>query len=272
MTIEEALKIVPENYSVHGDVATALRVLQGALRAAEGQVVAMREAAARVADRQAKVSRAYAAAPGQRDQQGWLDTAEAEEEIAEMIRALPAPAARTYEDGVRACLDAVRGVSVEGFLGSPEGVAALMQDRCERAVAERMPDSPAPAVAPVANDRCRMLVGPNRDRCTKPECHASECAWVGADASAWREDVAPVVAPKPGPATFAQSECMRCGSRAPGMHDCTPVAFDAEAALVAAREAARTGLDRNPTVEARQIAHLLHRMLSDALAAGRGAR
>lgn len=54
--------------------------------------------------------------------------------------------------------------------------------------------------------------------------------------------------------------------------DSTSKQFDAEAALVAAREAARTGLDRNPTVEARQIAHLLHRMLSDALAAGRGAR
>lgn len=69
---------------------------------------------------------------------------------------------------------------------------------------------------------------------------------------------APVAALKPGPTKI--------------VNEVGRVPFDAEAALVAAREAARTGIDRNPTVEARQIAHLLHRMLSDAIAAGRGAR
>jgi len=76
--------------------------------------------------------------------------------------------------------------------------------------------------------------------------------------------VSPVAAPKPGPKTHAQSECLRCGNRTPGMHDCKPP-FDAEAALVAMREALR----HHAYSESASVADL-HLMLDKALAAGRG--
>lgn len=137
MTPEEAKKRADELRDVGDRDAVALRTLADALREAQAAVVQMREDAAKIAD-------------GVLDGPLPAGAFAIAVRISKAIRSLPAPAARTYDDGVRAALNAVRGVSVEGFLGSPDGVAALMQDRCEKAVAERMPYSPAPAVAPVA--------------------------------------------------------------------------------------------------------------------------
>ena len=185
MTTEEALKIA--NAPMGGHLITvsheALRVLADALRESQAQTVQMREDAARVAEKAQRLR--------------GRDCCEPEERIAKEIRALPAPAARTYDDGVRDAAKAIRERSVQEF-----GRVSSVADQYAHAAEALL--SPAPAVAPVA-------------------------------------------APK-------------------------PAAFDAEKALLAAIEATRTGLDMSPTQTAREVARLLRRMLSDALAAGRGAR
>lgn len=198
MTIEEALKIAENPTGGHSVTRTfdAARVLADALRASQAQTVQMREDAALTVEDCLRT--------------GLLTPGNVKTAAAQVRRLpLPAPAARTYDDGVRNRIVA----GIEADLLDRRGIKHELA-KCDATVREEIRASwrqiideallsPAPAVAPVA-------------------------------------------APKP--------------------------AFDAEAALVAAREAARTGLDLNPTVEARQIAHILHRMLSDALAAGRGAR
>lgn len=203
MTPEEALKIDPARYSVHGDVATALRVLQNALREAQAQTVQMREDAARVAD----------IARGGVLSAGGFATAD---RIAKAIRALPAPVARTYDDarreGVQAAFDAVHRVSALPYMDSPRSAfdaARIMREACQDAIAALL--SPAPAVAPVAQkhdlpecDDCDGKGG--FDGYGKPSDHPS--ALRACESCDGTGRVAPVAAPK-------------------------PVAFDAEKALVA---------------------------------------
>ena len=297
MTTEEALKIDPARYSVHGDVATALRVLADALREAQAQVAHLNAkldqthtnrcfnceqtvTEATTARQASAVAQMREDAAKIVDLHDWRDScrvmgrAPTLLEIANEIRALPAPAARTYDDGVRDAAKAVRSVETRIVHQRQEpitesDVLQIARDRSEACAAavERLL-SPAPAVAPV-DDRCKALYPPTQGpRCGRPAGHdgAHDSGdGTGGPSVAWSDAVAPVAAPNPRvivapPIDFSEEDAPK------------PVAFDAEAALVAAREAARTGLDRNPTVEARQIAHLLRRMLSDALAAGRGAR
>jgi len=201
MTPEEAKKRADELRDVGDRDAVALRTLADALREAQAAVVQMREDAAKIAD-------------GVLDGPLPAGAFAIAVRISKAIRSLPAPAARTYDDGVRAALNAVRGVSVEGFLGSPDGVAALMQDRCEKAVAERMPYSPAPAVAPVAAPKPGPVRGPKR--C--PGCDVQEGLPCHGHCPDLRERVA---APKPEAAVPMFQPKPR------------PTPFDAEAALVA---------------------------------------
>ena len=198
-----------------GQVKWAVSEFERRIAEAQAAVVQMREDAAKIAD-------------GVLDGPLPAGAFAIAVRISKAIRSLPAPAARTYDDGVRDAAKAVRSVETRIVHQRQEpitesDVLQIARDRSEACAAavERLL-SPAPAVAPVAAPNPRVIVAP--------------------------------------PIDFSEEDAPK------------PVAFDAEAALVAAREAARTGLDRNPTVEARQIAHLLRRMLSDALAAGRGAR
>lgn len=414
MTTEEALKIDPARYSVHGDVATALRVLADALREAQAQTVQMREAL-KGALRRAAEHFDGCLHCGEGEIVNGTTTPEHRAACwyyrAERLvdGALPAPAARTYEDGVRECARIALRFGND-HPGASEAQRAY--DFIGREIRALL--SPAPAVAPV-DDRCKSLYPPTQGpRCGRPAGHdgAHDSGdGTGGPSVAWSDAVAPVAAPTGIPvkagevvrigfspdgkkASFFAADGKAMGTvpvtampivlpdGLPGWrlrsggeeaaytdkddapHERTdqpvaapvpriqgassssleiverfdppntawirewltdrpskerdiygepitqlcdavdllarsvaapvaapnprvivappidfseedapkPVAFDAEAALVAAREAARTGLDRNPTVEARQIAHLLRRMLSDALAAGRGAR
>lgn len=155
MTTEEALKIDPARYSVHGDVATALRVLADALREAQATVAQMREDAARVVMREAAnyetaIQKAIGD-PAQLDR--WSDCRDELAELAAEIRALPAPAARTYEDGVRDCA----GRIVQSVHERPCGLCRA--DLYAVAAVEALL-SPAPVAAPkpVAFDAEAALV------------------------------------------------------------------------------------------------------------------
>jgi len=219
-----------------GQVKWAVSEFERRIAEAQAAVVQMREDAAKIAD-------------GVLDGPLPAGAFAIAVRISKAIRSLPAPAARTYDDGVRAALNAVRGVSVEGFLGSPDGVAALMQDRCEKAVAERMPYSPAPAVAPVAAQDHGTVTGSGHPR-AKPTPDAP--AFDPDDAHRFPFGPAPVAAPKPGPTKIVNEV-----GRAP---------FDAEAALVA-MEQSIARRQHGPTPATR---YEVYTAIQDALAAGRG--
>lgn len=253
MTLDDVKKIRadmrPGHHILTDDVVEAIDWLADALREAQAQTVQMREDAARVAEKAQRLR--------------GRDCCEPEERIAKEIRALPAPAARTYDDGVRdaakiahKAADGLRGRDcctperrfareIEALLSPAPAVATVAAPRPLHP-ADCAHDSTPEVSVPHMPDPCGFVSDTNHVACPLPFGHAG-----------WHR-TPPVAAPKPGLTKIVNEV-----GRAP---------FDAEAALVAAREAARTGLDLNPTVEARQIAHLLHRMLSDALAAGRGAR
>ena len=237
MTTEEALKIVPENYSVHGDVATALRVLADALREAQAQTVQMREDAARVAEdtigRWGSGPHPFA------------------KKVGDAIRALPAPAARTYDDGVRDAAK-IAHKAADGLRG---------RDCCtpERRVAREIEAllSPAPAVAPVEKP----------DGCCKGPTPPGGCVMDRNGVC----DLAPVAAPKPGPCPL----CRNFGeTRCPEIHDVIaareapkPVAFDAKAAFdFLAHEAGLMGTFRAILVDD------LRNLIDGARAVGLGGR
>lgn len=281
MTPEEAMKVADSDtprrdgtyvYLQTTAAYAAARVLADALREAQAQTVQMREDAARVAED----------ATGRPED---FDAASADEllaarimadTIAGAIRALPAPAARTYDDGVRDAarrvIEAVDACDREAER-DPASQSSAPKVRYINAIAALRAAllSPAPAVAPVAAPKpcpdCKHAShdGASCEHYDRPTPESTEEPWCHCDR-----------APKPGPAMATVTRDYTIRSTDGSVRDADGLIvkppFDAEAALDAAREAARTGLDLNPTVEARQIAHLLHRMLSDALAAGRGAR
>jgi len=157
----------------------------------------------------------------------------------------------------RAVADAIRALPAPAGTTAPASDYPTDAEAAADFAAYSMPSAPAPDPAPAVALVAALKPGPVRGPKRCPGCDVQEGLPCHGHCPDLRERVA---TPKPEAAVPMFQPKPR------------PTPFDAEAALVAAREAARTGLDLNPTVEARQIAHLLRRMLSDALAAGRGAR
>lgn len=177
---EAAYFVARNNLAVASDRITAL----------EPQVAAMREQAAQVAERYGDVTRGCET----------IKPGEAAQTIADAIRALPVPAARTYEDGVRDALDAAKesescmyGEEAKGARWVVEKIAALI--------------SPASAPTP------QPLPG------VCPQCRDPECA-----------------GPAPTPVTPIPHATLPFVAQTPGV-PFEP--FDCEAALEAARQSLR---------------------------------
>lgn len=232
MTPEEALKIAadPLGNPPHA-VIQAARVLADALRESQAQTVQMREDAALVADLEAAESdRLTVDGPDERF--GWANIARGERLIAKAIRALPAPAARTYDDGVRACIAHVeRERERYKSLQFVDGESTCIETGLglERLL------SPAPAVAPVA----APFVPPPMTPITTP-------TWETAVQRAY----------KPGPEVVAVSTFTK--------------PFDAEAALVAMRD--HLFVKNAAVFPTPEADHVLFYALEVGLAAGRGAK
>lgn len=299
MNIEEATKYVAKSRDRFPDAydTQVLSFLADALREAQAAVVQMRKDAARVAED----------ATGRPED---FDAASADEllaarimadTIAGAIRALPAPAARTYEDGVRDAAK-IAHKAADGLRG---------RDCCtpERRFAREIEALllPAPAVAPVAQKHdpdkgcagCEHvhMVGGVLHGCAATTAYTvlSLAVVGGAPAESWCPKRAPVAAPKPGPTVCADCGapaihhdvknrlhatlccgsqrccffgCMGYATRPLDASDEKPVAFDAEKALVA-MEQSIARRQHGPTPATRYEVYIA---IQDALAAGRGAR
>ena len=143
MTPEEAKKRADELRDVGDRDAVALRTLADALREAQAAVVQMREDAAKIAD-------------GVLDGPLPAGAFAIAVRISKAIRSLPAPAARTYDDGVRDQWRkpmAQAGMEMNGLAVEVVHGRAYVSLLDASAVLTRLRDallSPAPAVAPVA--------------------------------------------------------------------------------------------------------------------------
>lgn len=251
MTPEEAKKRADELRDVGDRDAVALRTLADALREAQAAVVQMREDAAKIAD-------------GVLDGPLPAGAFAIAVRISKAIRSLPAPAARTYDDGVRDQWRkpmAQAGMEMNGLAVEVVHGRAYVSLLDASAVLTRLRDallSPAPAVAPVAQKTVRTSTC-----CLGPMIPPGGCAFDTngtCDRPKWTDAVAPVAVPKPRvivapPIDFSEED-------AP---DEKPVAFDAEAALVAARDVVADWTD---PVRADDLLSVI----DAALAAGRGAR
>lgn len=241
MTLDEAKKVARDPWNKHEmhTLVEAVIALSDALRPAEGQVAAMREAAAQVAeDVAAQWSDVRA-----------RDVGACMTGIAKAIRAMPAPAARTdspartYEDGVRDAAKAVRSVETRIVHRRQEliteadvlRIARERSEACAQAVEALL--SPASAPTPVVSPGCGA-VQLSGYPCTQARDH--DGAHIARDG---------------------------CGNVMVQWVD-KPKAFDAEAALVA-MEQSIARRQHGPTPASR---YEVYTAIQDGIAAGRGVK
>ena len=185
-----------------GQVKWAVSEFERRIAEAQAAVVQMREDAAKIAD-------------GVLDGPLPAGAFAIAVRISKAIRSLPAPAARTYDDGVRECARIALRFGND-HPGASEAQRAY--DFIGREIRALL--SPAPAVAPVAAPNPRVIVAP--------------------------------------PIDFSEEDAPK------------PVAFDAEAALVAMRD--HLFVKNAAVFPTPEADHVLFYALEAGLAAGRGAR
>lgn len=145
-----------------------LAVAAERIAALEGQVAAMREAAAKVAEHYGDVTRGCET----------IKPGEAAQTIADAIRALPVPAARTYEDGVRDAAKAARAHYGPTVHNAPEANPYAVG---RRDAAERIEALLSPASAPTPGLTAMPIVLPDGSRGWRVGLNGQEATYTDKD-------------------------------------------------------------------------------------------